>query len=184
MLIRKKTYKLRKGETQHNKYMKTQRKILSLILICILILYCTLKITVNATENSSKILINSSKSNVQNNENFTVSISTNGANIAAYTLWIYYEKDKAECISQMDNISIKDNRIKYTWYSSDGKEKYTAPKNTHIVLVMGYDKENFYIIDPLKEGVTKVERSILEASYNAYGRQKFFMDFGRAGLFK
>ena len=49
---------------------------------------------------------------------------------------------------------------------------------------MGYDKENFYIIDPLKEGVTKVERSILEASYNAYGRQKFFMNFGRAGLFK
>ena len=60
----------------------------------------------------------------------------------------------------------------------------TAPKNTHIVLVMGYDKENFYIIDPLKEGITKVERSILEASYNAYGRQKFFMNFGRAGLFK
>ena len=77
-----------------------------------------------------------------------------------------------------------DNPEVFEWYSSDGKEKYTAPKNTHIVLVMGYDKENFYIIDPLKEGVTKVERSILEASYNAYGRQKFFMNFGRAGLFK
>ncbi len=122
-LVLRKIYKCKKGEIQHNKYMKTQRKILSLILICILILYCTLKITVNATENSSKILINSSKSNVQNNENFTVSISTNGANIAAYTLWIYYEKDKAECISQMDNISIKDNRIIYTWYSGDGKNK-------------------------------------------------------------
>lgn len=77
-----------------------------------------------------------------------------------------------------------DNPEVFEWYSSDGKEKYTAPKNTHIVLVMGYDKENFYIIDPLKEGITKVERSILEASYNAYGRQKFFMNFGRAGLFK
>ena len=77
-----------------------------------------------------------------------------------------------------------DNPEVFEWYSSDGKEKYTAPKNTHTVLVMGYDKENFYIIDPLKEGITKVERSILEASYNAYGRQKFFMNFGRAGLFK
>ena len=103
--------------------MMNKRKILSLILICIVILYCTLKITVNATENSSKILINSSKSNVQNNENFTVSISANNTDIAAYTLWIYYEKDKTECISQMDNISIQDNRIMYTWYSSDGKNK-------------------------------------------------------------
>ena len=103
--------------------MVIKRKILSLILICIVILYCTLKITVNATENSSKILINSSKSNVQNNENFTVSISANNTDIAAYTLWIYYEKDKTECISQMDNISIQDNRIMYTWYSSDGKNK-------------------------------------------------------------
>ena len=103
--------------------MVIKRKILSLILICIVILYCTLKITVNATENSSKILINSSKSNVQSNENFTVSISANNTDIAAYTLWIYYEKDKTECISQMDNISIQDNRIMYTWYSSDGKNK-------------------------------------------------------------
>ena len=103
--------------------MVIKRKILSLILICIVILYCTLKITVNATENSSKILINSSKSNVQSNENFTVSISANSTDIAAYTLWIYYEKDKTECISQMDNISIQDNRIMYTWYSSDGKNK-------------------------------------------------------------
>ena len=103
--------------------MVIKRKILSLILICLVILYCTLKITVNATENSSKILINSSKSNVQNNENFTVSISANNTDIAAYTLWIYYEKDKTECISQMDNISIQDNRIMYTWYSSDGKNK-------------------------------------------------------------
>lgn len=77
-----------------------------------------------------------------------------------------------------------DNPEVFEWYSSDGQEKYTAPKNAHTVLVMGYEKENFYIVDPLKEGVTKVERSILEASYNAYGRQKFFMNFGRAGLFK
>ena len=97
--------------------------ILNLILTCIVILNCSLNITVNAVENSSGILIKSSKNNVSSNEKFTISINANNTNIAAYTLWIYYESDKVECISQKENISIQDNRIIYTWYSSDGKNK-------------------------------------------------------------
>ena len=97
--------------------------ILNLILTCIVILNCSLNIIVNAAENSSRILINSSKNNVSSNEKFTISINANNTNIAAYTLWIYYESDKVECISQKENISIQDNRIIYTWYSSDGKNK-------------------------------------------------------------
>lgn len=97
--------------------------ILNLILTCIVILTCRLNITVNAVENSSGILIKSSKNNVSSNEKFTISIDANNTNIAAYTLWIYYESDKVECISQKENISIQDNRIIYTWYSSDGKNK-------------------------------------------------------------
>lgn len=97
--------------------------ILNLILTCIVILNCSLNITVNAVENSTRILINSSKNNVSSNEKFIISINANNTNIAAYTLWIYYESDKVECISQKENISIQSNRIIYTWYSSDGKNK-------------------------------------------------------------
>lgn len=97
--------------------------ILNLILTCIVILNCSLNITVNAVENSSRILINSSKKNVSSNEKFIISINANNTNIAAYTLWIYYESDKVECISQKENISIQSNRIIYAWYSSDGKNK-------------------------------------------------------------
>ena len=97
--------------------------ILNLILTCIVILNCSLNITVNAVENSTRILINSSKKNVSSNEKFIISINANNTNIAAYTLWIYYESDKVECISQKENISIQSNRIIYAWYSSDGKNK-------------------------------------------------------------
>ncbi len=103
--------------------MKRKHIILNLILTCIVILNCSLNITVNAVENSSRILINSSKKNVSSNEKFIISINANNTNIAAYTLWIYYESDKVECISQKENISIQSNRIIYAWYSSDGKNK-------------------------------------------------------------
>lgn len=97
-------------------------KILNLILICIVILNCSLSITVNA-ENSSQIIISSSKNSVASNEAFTILLSANNTNIAAYTLWIYYESEKVECISQIDNINIQNNKIIYTWYSNDGENK-------------------------------------------------------------
>lgn len=102
--------------------MKGKYIILKIILICIAILSYNLIITVNA-ENSSQIIISSSKNSVASNEAFTILLSANNTNIAAYTLWIYYESEKVECISQIDNINIQNNKIIYTWYSNDGENK-------------------------------------------------------------
>ena len=102
--------------------MKGKYIILNIILICIAILSYNLIITVNA-ENSSQIIISSSKNSVASNEAFTILLSANNTNIAAYTLWIYYESEKVECISQIDNINIQNNKIIYTWYSNDGENK-------------------------------------------------------------
>ncbi len=102
--------------------MKGKYIILKIILICITILSYSLIITVNA-ENSSQIIISSSKNSVASNEAFTILLSANNTNIAAYTLWIYYESEKVECISQIDNINIQNNKIIYTWYSNDGENK-------------------------------------------------------------
>ena len=102
--------------------MKRKHIILNIILICIAILSYNLIITVNA-ENSSQIIISSSKNSVASNEAFTILLSANNTNIAAYTLWIYYESEKVECISQIDNINIQENTIIYTWYSGNGKNK-------------------------------------------------------------
>ena len=102
--------------------MKRKHIILNIILICIAILSYNLIITVNA-EDSSQIIISSSKNSVASNEAFTILLSANNTNIAAYTLWIYYESEKVECISQIDNINIQNNKIIYTWYSNDGENK-------------------------------------------------------------
>ena len=102
--------------------MKRKHIILNIILICIAILSYNLIITVNA-ENSSQIIISSSKNSVASNEAFTILLSANNTNITAYTLWIYYESEKVECISQIDNINIQNNKIIYTWYSNDGENK-------------------------------------------------------------
>ena len=102
--------------------MKRKHIILNIILICIAILSYSLIITVNA-ENSSQIIISSSKNSGASNEAFTILLSANNTNIAAYTLWIYYESEKVECISQIDNINIQNNKIIYTWYSNDGENK-------------------------------------------------------------
>lgn len=60
----------------------------------------------------------------------------------------------------------------YMWFNEEETEVYTYPKDSHTVLLVGYDKDYFYINDPLHpEGVRKVERDILEKSYDSLGRQ-------------
>jgi len=73
----------------------------------------------------------------------------------------------------------------YEWINEEKNEKYTSPKKAHTVLLIGYDKNNFYIKDPLKkEEVIKIEREVLEKSYNSYGRQGLAIWKGQTGLFK
>lgn len=57
------------------------------------------------------------------------------------------------------------------WYSYDKTKTYTYSNKTHAVVLVGYDKDSYYIADPLKEEVTKVDKKILEASYDSLGRQ-------------
>lgn len=60
----------------------------------------------------------------------------------------------------------------YEWLSYDGVKTYTYPKNAHVVVLVGVDKDNFYLNDPLKpEAVVKVDKETLEKSYNSMGRQ-------------
>ena len=73
----------------------------------------------------------------------------------------------------------------YYWFNEEETEVYTYPKNGHAVLLIGYDKDNFYINDPLKPlEVVKVSRSVLEKSYDSMGRQAITFWNGKTGLFK
>lgn len=60
----------------------------------------------------------------------------------------------------------------YQWLSYDRDQVYLYPKNQHCVMLIGYDKDNYYVCDPLKnEGYTAIAREDAELSYASMGSQ-------------
>ena len=43
--------------------------------------------------------------------------------------------------------------------------------NEHCLVLIGYDSSNYYIADPLNDGITSYERSLVETRYNQMGKQ-------------
>lgn len=71
----------------------------------------------------TEITLNASDNNIQKNEEITITADINNTNIAAYTLWIYFDSEKMECTSKLDNMNIMDDKIVYTWFSDTGANK-------------------------------------------------------------
>lgn len=71
----------------------------------------------------TEITLNASDNNIQKNEEITITADINNTNIAAYTLWIYFDSEKIECTSKLDNMNIMDDKIVYTWFSDTGANK-------------------------------------------------------------
>ena len=71
----------------------------------------------------SEISLNASDNNIQKGEEITLTANITNTDIAAYTLWIYYDKEKVECITDEENINVLDGKIIYTWFSNTGKNK-------------------------------------------------------------
>lgn len=63
------------------------------------------------------------KTEIMPNEEFTVSVDMENAQVAAFTIWIYFDTEKVECLEKKDSINIVDNRIIYTWFSETGKNQ-------------------------------------------------------------
>ena len=65
----------------------------------------------------------------------------------------------------------------YEWFSYDKSRTYTYPKNTHVVVIVGMDKNYYYINDPLKnEKSIKVSRKKFNKSYDSMGRQALYIE--------
>ena len=93
-------------------------KILNLLIIVLLVF--SIKIF---AKSKYMIDIDSNKYEVKENEEFEISINSNNIDLAAFTLWIYFDNEKVECISNENNINILDNRVIYTWFSDTGENK-------------------------------------------------------------
>lgn len=65
----------------------------------------------------SKITLNASEDSVEKDEEITITADIENEDIAAYTLWLYFDSEKMECTSKLDNMNIIGDKIIYTWFS-------------------------------------------------------------------
>lgn len=71
----------------------------------------------------NKITLNADNYSVQKDEEITITANISKEQIAAYTILIYYDKDKVECITNKENINVLEDKIIYTWVSETGQNK-------------------------------------------------------------
>ena len=99
--------------------MKIKRQLFK---ICNLILFLLLTVLSISSKASNDVVLESNKSNVLQNEEFEISVNSDSS-FAACTIWIYFDGEKVECVSKDDNVNVSDNRVIFTWFSENGKNK-------------------------------------------------------------
>lgn len=97
-----------------------KKRIILVICNLILLLCCTLMCTKSFAK--SKVDLVLSKNRVEVEEEFSLAINANNAELAACTIWIYFDPEKVDCVSQ-EEINVLENRIIYTWISETGKNE-------------------------------------------------------------
>ena len=106
--------------------MKIITKLTNIIAIIFFLLLSFLSIKSYATSTvSSKptVTLNVNEDILENGEDFSLSVNANNVDMSACTIWLYFDSEKVECISDMDNINVIDNRVVYTWVSDTGTDK-------------------------------------------------------------
>lgn len=94
--------------------------ITNIIAITFFLLFSFLSIKSDA---KSTVTLNVNEDILENGEDFSLSVNANNVDMAACTIWLYFDSEKLKCISDMDNINVIDNRVVYTWVSDTGTDK-------------------------------------------------------------
>lgn len=95
-----------------------KKVITTIIFLFILLITSTIE-----SSAKSEISLKASDDVIQKNEEITITADIDNEDIAAYTLWIYFDSEKMECTSKLDNMNIMDDKIVYTWFSDTGVNK-------------------------------------------------------------
>ena len=96
---------------------------LRIITIIAIICFCLLSSLCLESNAKSTVTLNVNEDALENGEDFSLSVNANNVDMAACTIWLYFDSEKLECISDMDNINVIDNRVVYTWVSDTGTDK-------------------------------------------------------------
>ena len=97
------------------------KKIKSIIIIFIIILLTLLITTKSYAETQINII--SDKREMQKDEEINIKVEITGAEIAAFTLEIYWDSTILEYIKGPENSNYTNNRIIYTWVSNTGRNQ-------------------------------------------------------------
>lgn len=97
------------------------KKIKNIIIIFIIILLTLLITTKSYAETQINII--SDKREIQKDEEINIKVEITGAEIAAFTLEIYWDSTILEYIKGPENSNYTNNRIIYTWVSNTGRNQ-------------------------------------------------------------
>ena len=93
------------------------------LIVFITFLFILLSTSTIESSARSEISLKASDDNIQKNEEITITADIDNVDIAAYTLWIYFDSEKMECTSELENMNIIEDKIVYTWFSDTGVNK-------------------------------------------------------------
>ena len=93
---------------------------LIVVQLVVVALLCLLSVNSFA---ATEINLTANKEHVDVGEEFCITVNADGANIAAYTLWVYFDSQMVDCVSNADGLNVIENRAIYTWFSEDGVNK-------------------------------------------------------------
>lgn len=96
------------------------KKIICSFSFILIIFFTVLSLQCFAEE---EITLDVSENNIQKNEEITLTADLENEEIAAYTIWLYYDKERVECVSNEENMNIVDDKIICTWFSETGKNQ-------------------------------------------------------------
>ena len=85
-----------------------KRKVLSIICLSLLVLVSILNIESNA---KTILNIKMNKEEINVGEELDLTIENSDISAAACTIWIYFDNDKLECLTKLDNLNVINNRI-------------------------------------------------------------------------
>ncbi|MCI8832586.1 MAG: cadherin-like beta sandwich domain-containing protein [Clostridia bacterium] len=97
------------------------KKIKNIVILFIIIILCSLINTKSYAETQMNIVTD--KKEIQQDEELNIKVEIKNAQVAAFTLEIFWDSSILEYLQGPDNSNYSNNRIIYTWVSNTGKNK-------------------------------------------------------------
>ena len=94
-----------------------KRKIISLLISIFVI--CIIGTVCYAVEKGT-VYLESNQDVIEKGEEIEITVNLKDVTTAACNFFLYFDEDKWEYLSKMDNTNVEKNRILFVWYDTNG----------------------------------------------------------------